>query len=176
MKLQYAVLQRMAMNFAQGKENLSAPRKPSLDFLQHYSQQLNMAFYIHLKGSFANCLTLHSILFNYRCRVVFSDRRKPKIHPSPQKPVTFEKTYLWKCTQKDYFCTAFLVSALSTIIRNQVLGFIWNHNHEKWRMTFLCSHWPLHLVIQNFLVIMIAYFKVTHLVLPLPPFVSLLPR
>lgn len=34
MKLQYAVLQGMAMSFEQSEKNLSAPRKPSLEFLQ----------------------------------------------------------------------------------------------------------------------------------------------
>lgn len=68
------------MSFAQGEENLSAPRKPSgLEFLQHYSQQLNMAFYIHLKGSLTNSgLTLHNILFKCNCRMVFSDFLKKK--------------------------------------------------------------------------------------------------
>lgn len=41
---------------------------------------------------------------------------------------------------------------------------------------FYYSHWLLHLAIQNFLIFMIAYFNVMHLVLPLPPFVSLFPR
>lgn len=53
-KLQYTALQGMAMTLAQGKENLSAARKPSLEFLQHYLQQLNMGFSIHLKGSLAD--------------------------------------------------------------------------------------------------------------------------
>lgn len=53
-KLQCAVLQGMAMSFAQSGENLSTPRTPSLEFLQHYLQQLNMVSYIHLNGSLTN--------------------------------------------------------------------------------------------------------------------------
>lgn len=50
-------------------------------------------------------------------------------------------------------------------------GSIWNQNHKQSRRPFLyCRYWLLHLVIQNFL--MIVNFNAMHLVLPLPPHLS----